>query len=171
VGASRIPLSARATEQFWGEGRQDGAGGVGRPQLSYPLGDVRPAASIRRCRRCCPGRRETLKVIEEIVFDPRRDFREIFDTRVTYVNRELARLSACPSRGATNANENDDEFVRVEPPPATRRAGVLGHGSFLALNAHLTASSPSKRGRVCGHPVGRTHGFAAAPDLVVRFDV
>ncbi len=86
-------------------------------------------------------RTETLKVIEEVAFDPERDFREIFDTRATYVNGELAKLYGLPAPAA------DEAFVRIELPWDAQRAGVLGHASFLALNAHPTASSPTRRGK------------------------
>jgi mono/diheme cytochrome c family protein len=83
-------------------------------------------------------RTETLKVIEEVAFDPGRDFREIFDARFTYVNAELASLyGVAPPEG--------DGFVRIATPGP--RVGILGHASFLALNAHPTSSSPSKRGK------------------------
>ena len=86
-------------------------------------------------------RSETLKVIEEIALSPERDFREIFDARFTYVNGELARLYGLPPPA------DDKAFVRVPLAPAQRRAGILNHASFLAINAHPTAPSPTKRGR------------------------
>jgi mono/diheme cytochrome c family protein len=86
-------------------------------------------------------REETLRVVEEIALDPERDFREIFDAPFTYVNGELARLYGV----APPADES--AFVRVELPADGPRAGVLGQGSFLAVNAHPTAPSPTKRGR------------------------
>jgi mono/diheme cytochrome c family protein len=86
-------------------------------------------------------RTETLRVVEEIALAPDRDFREIFDARFTYLNGELARLYGFP------APADDRSFVRVELPPSSPRVGILGHGSFLAINAHPTAPSPTKRGR------------------------
>jgi hypothetical protein len=86
-------------------------------------------------------RTETLRVVEEITLDPDRDFREIFDTRFTYLNGELARLYGLPPP----ADENG--FVRVALPADSKRIGILGHASFLAINAHPTAPSPTKRGR------------------------
>jgi mono/diheme cytochrome c family protein len=84
---------------------------------------------------------ETLRVIEEIALSPDRDFREIFDARFTYLNGELARLYGLP------VPADEKSFVRVELPADGERAGILGHASFLAINAHPTASSPTKRGR------------------------
>jgi len=85
-------------------------------------------------------REETMRVVEEIALDPRRDFREMFDARFTYLNGELARLYGLPP-------PEGDRFTRVELPTGIHRRGVLGHASFLAINAHSTAPSPTKRGR------------------------
>jgi mono/diheme cytochrome c family protein len=87
-------------------------------------------------------REETLKVVEEIALDPDRDFREIFDARFTYLNGELARLYGLPAPAV-----DPKAFVRVALPADSHRLGVLGHASFLAINAHPTAPSPTKRGR------------------------
>jgi mono/diheme cytochrome c family protein len=92
-------------------------------------------------------RGETLKVIEEIAFDPSRDFREIFDARFTYVNRELAQLYGLDGSARVALPETPSDYVRVALPSEEARAGILGHASFLALNAHPTASSPTKRGK------------------------
>jgi hypothetical protein len=86
-------------------------------------------------------REETLKVIDEVVFAPGRDFREIFDARFTYVNGELARLYGLP------APADEKTFTRISLPAGSSRAGVLGQASFLALNAHGAAPSPTKRGK------------------------
>jgi mono/diheme cytochrome c family protein len=84
---------------------------------------------------------ETLRLIEEIAFDPSRDFREIFSARFTYVNGELARLYDLPPPA------REDEFVRVELPASSPRRGVLGQGSFLSIFAHSNSSSPTRRGK------------------------
>ena len=91
-------------------------------------------------------RGETLKVIEEIAFDPKRDFREIFSAGFTYVNPEMARLYGVQPTAA-KAPAKPDDYVRVELPAASRRVGVLGHGSFLTIFAHSSSSSPTKRGK------------------------
>jgi mono/diheme cytochrome c family protein len=86
-------------------------------------------------------RGETLRVVDEIALSPGRDFREIFDARFTYLNGELARLYGLPVPADENA------FVRVSLPADSPRLGILGQGSFLAINAHPTAGSPTKRGK------------------------
>jgi mono/diheme cytochrome c family protein len=84
---------------------------------------------------------ETLRLIEEIAFDPQRDFREIFSSRFTYVNGELARLYGLP------APADDKAFTRVALPAGSPRSGVLGQGAFLAIFANSGSSSPTRRGK------------------------
>jgi mono/diheme cytochrome c family protein len=86
-------------------------------------------------------REETLRLIEEVAFDPQRDFREIFSARFTYVNGELAKLYGLP------APEKPDTFTRVALPAESPRSGVLGQGSFLAIFANSSTSSPTRRGK------------------------
>jgi hypothetical protein len=86
-------------------------------------------------------REETLRVVQEIALDPKRDFREMFDARFTYVNGELAALYGLPAPADPKA------FTRISLPASSPRVGVLGQASFLAINAHATAPSPTKRGR------------------------
>src|SRR5213075_1947552 len=50
-------------------------------------------------------RGETMRLFEEVAFGEGRDFREIFDARHTYVNRELARLYQLPE-----PTGGDDEY-------------------------------------------------------------
>ena len=66
-------------------------------------------------------------------------FAELFSRRDAYLNRELAALYgvAAPSR---------DGFAWTEWPSDSGRRGVLGQVTFLALNAHPTASSSTLRG-------------------------
>ncbi|HEY0714347.1 MAG TPA: DUF1592 domain-containing protein, partial [Polyangia bacterium] len=86
---------------------------------------------------------ETLRIIEEVAFDPKRDFRDIFSTRFTYVNAELAKLYGINAPAL--AAGAPDQYVRV-PIPAGRQ-GLLSQGSFLTIFAHQTTSSPTRRGK------------------------
>ncbi|HEY0706008.1 MAG TPA: DUF1592 domain-containing protein [Polyangia bacterium] len=86
---------------------------------------------------------ETLRLIEEVAFDPKRDFRDIFSTGFTYVNAELAKLYGI--NAAALAGAKPDQYVRV-PIPAGRQ-GLLSQGSFLTIFAHQTTSSPTRRGK------------------------
>jgi hypothetical protein len=86
---------------------------------------------------------EALRIIEEVAFNPKRDFREIFSTDFTYVNAELAKLYGIKASALDGARL--DQFVRV-PAPAGR-SGLLSQGAFLTVFAHPTTSSPTRRGK------------------------
>jgi hypothetical protein len=84
-------------------------------------------------------REETLRFVEEIIWGA-GDYRLVFDTRTTFVNRELARLyGLTPPAGAG--------FERVELPEGSLRVGLLGQAAFLAPNAHEQTTSPTRRGK------------------------
>ena len=97
------------------------------PQMSQTLG---------------PAMREEVELlVEDVVFTRNTDFRELFTSRDTFLNAELAALYgvALPS-GATG-------FVRVALPVASMRGGILTTAAMLALAAHPNATSPTARGR------------------------
>ncbi|MEE2786739.1 MAG: DUF1592 domain-containing protein [Myxococcota bacterium] len=85
------------------------------------------------------AREETLQLIEDLVFDTPRDFRQLLTTRVTFINPMLASIYQVPAGEETG-------FARVELPEALGRAGMLGHVSFLAVHAHSRSSSATRRG-------------------------
>ena len=96
------------------------------------------------------AREETLSLIEHIAFDARADYRDLFTTRTTFLNRKLASLYevAAPSL---------DGFGQAELPQDGARAGLLGHASILAQFAHSTSTSATLRGKfiryalLCSH--------------------
>jgi hypothetical protein len=104
---------------------------LSRDPMVFPLVTATLGASMRG---------EVLRMLDDVVFGRDADVREMFDTRVTYVNGDLARLYNLP--GVTGAT-----LARVELPAAGPRAGVLTTAGFLALNAHATVTSPTLRGR------------------------
>jgi hypothetical protein len=85
------------------------------------------------------AREESLKLLEDIVFDTPRDFRDLMTSRVTFINPMLASIYQVPAPGA-------EGFGRVEFPVEIGRAGMLGHVSFLAVHSHSRASSATRRG-------------------------
>jgi hypothetical protein len=97
------------------------------PQMSATLG-----ASMRD---------ETLALLDDIVFARDADYRQLFDSHSTFVNDELGKLYALtlPAGGPG--------MRPVELPADSGRLGLLGQGSFLALNAHSTMTSPTLRGK------------------------
>lgn len=86
------------------------------------------------------AREETLNMLERLVFDDQGDYRDIFTTNRTYVDRRLAaiynvRAASREGFGEVMLTEND------------HRRGLLGHVSVLALNAHSVSSSATLRGK------------------------
>ncbi|AKF10551.1 Cellulose-binding domain protein [Sandaracinus amylolyticus] len=84
-------------------------------------------------------RESTLRTIEDHLLVEGGSYRDLFTTRTTFVNPELAALYGveAPAEG---------EWARVELPDGPR-AGLLGQASVLALFSHSHASSPTLRGK------------------------
>ncbi len=80
---------------------------------------------------------ETSRLFQHLVWN-KRDFREFFRADYTFLNASLAQLYglAAPER----------EFSIVKFPAGSRRAGVLGHGSFLTMTSKPEETSPTERG-------------------------
>lgn len=85
------------------------------------------------------AREETLQLVTHLFLTEDHDFRDLLLTRTTFVNRRLAAIYNVPSTV-------DEGFGRIELPADGARVGFLGHVAFLALNAHPTASSATRRG-------------------------
>jgi hypothetical protein len=85
------------------------------------------------------AREETLLGIERLVFDVDGDYRDLFTTQETFVNRHLAALYGVRA----SAREG---FGMVVLPSDGGRRGFLGQVSFLGLNSHAAASSAVLRG-------------------------
>jgi hypothetical protein len=84
-------------------------------------------------------RADILRTLDYLTFEQAGDFRDVFDTRVSFVNAELAGLYdvGAPSSGT----------ARVELPADDLRSGLLGKAGLLALNAHVKQTSPTLRGK------------------------
>lgn len=83
---------------------------------------------------------EIERMFEENVFERQGDFRDLFTTRETYVNEDLARVYGI--EGVIGP-----EWTPVTLPDDGKRAGILTTPGFLALHAHKTQTSPTRRGR------------------------
>ncbi len=122
------------------------------------------------------AREETLGLLEHWVFEADADYRELFTTRLTYLNRRLAALYNVPAPSLSG-------FALTELPEGPRR-GLLGHTSLLALHSHPTNTSATLRGRfvrttmLCGEippppadvDTSLPEASAAAPTLRDRID-
>lgn len=82
---------------------------------------------------------ETLRTVEDLVFDRQGDYRDLFTSRKTFLNRKLASLYNVPAPAL-------DELAPTTLPKDGPRAGLLGHASVLALHAHSTSTSATLRG-------------------------
>ena len=85
------------------------------------------------------ARTETLTVIDRHVFDDDAPYPGLFTTRRTWVDRTLAALYDVPA-------PTPDGFGEIELPADGGRRGILGHASFLALQAHASSTSVTRRG-------------------------
>ncbi len=96
------------------------------PQFSATLG---PAMRV-----------EIERMFENIVFEEEADFRQMFTTKETYINEELAKVYGIP--GITGPDYQPYVFSDSDP-----RGGLLTTPGFLAVNSHKTQTSPTHRGR------------------------
>ena len=88
------------------------------------------------------AREETLHTVEDLVFDREADYRTLFTSRRTFVNRRLASLYNVAAPAI-------DDFAATTLPKDGVRVGLLGQASVLALHAHSTSTSAT--------PVSYTH--------------
>jgi hypothetical protein len=84
-------------------------------------------------------REDVLRTIDHIVFEQGGDYRDLFDTPITFSNAELAGIYglARPASGT--------QLLAL--PGAGPRLGLLGKPGLLAMNAHVRETSPTLRGK------------------------
>ncbi len=87
-------------------------------------------------------RDEVLLLVDEKVNRQDSDVRAIFSERRAFVNSELALHYGLRVDGVSPIT-----FVPVDLPPDSERAGILGLGAFLTMNAHAIDTSPTLRGK------------------------
>ena len=85
---------------------------------------------------------EVLLLVDDIVNRRDTDARGLFSDRRAYVNAELAAHYGLPTDGMSAL-----AYVPVDLPADSERAGILGLGAFLTMNAHATSTSPTLRGK------------------------
>jgi hypothetical protein len=81
-------------------------------------------------------RQETQRTLVDLGFDNPTDFRQLFTRRTTFVDGPLAQHYGL---GAVSG------WTTVQLPP--ERAGIFTQASFLSLQSHPSANSPTYRGR------------------------
>jgi hypothetical protein len=87
-------------------------------------------------------KREPRRLFEHLVLEQQADVLDLLDTRVAFVDKELAALYGVP---APTGGSSDSQPVTL--PPDSPRVGVLTRGAFLAAQAHATTTSPTLRGK------------------------
>lgn len=85
------------------------------------------------------AREQTLLDVESIVFDDDDDIRTLLTGTDTHIDRTLAALYDVPA-------PEREGFGATRLPASGGRRGLLGHASFLALQAHATSTSVTLRG-------------------------
>lgn len=80
---------------------------------------------------------ETRRLLHYLVWED-RNFMELFTADYSFLAAELASLYGLPTPTG--------QFEMVKFPADSTRAGLLGHGSFLASTAGPTETSPTARG-------------------------
>lgn len=85
------------------------------------------------------AREQMVKTLVELLIVQQRDYREIFTTNDTFLNRPLAAIYQVPF-------VSDEEWAPFTFPDSSDRAGIFSQIGFLALYAHPGSSSPTLRG-------------------------
>ena len=128
------PRARAAVQDFFGQYLDlQRLHGLTRDPASYPTFTPTMVASMRT---------EVRLLVDDFVYRRQADIREIFSTRRTFVNSDLAALYELDVEAASAL-----AFVPVELPADGPRAGLLTLGAFLAMNAHETETSPTLRGK------------------------
>jgi hypothetical protein len=84
------------------------------------------------------AREQTLRTTIDFLLTQKKDYRDLFTTRETYLSPSLAALYRVPTTST---------WVRYEFPADSPRAGLLTQISFLAAHSHPGRSSPTQRGK------------------------
>ncbi len=80
---------------------------------------------------------ETTRLFEDLVWND-KNFLDLFTARYSFVNTALAQLYELPPPAS--------EFAPVQFPANAKRAGILGHASFLTLTSKPAETAPTDRG-------------------------
>jgi hypothetical protein len=85
------------------------------------------------------AREQTLLTLMDLLVEQNRDYRDIFTSNETYINRALAPVYKVPYLSRA-------EWAKYTFPDDAERSGILTQITFLSLFSHPAASSPTKRG-------------------------
>ena len=85
------------------------------------------------------AREETLKTLVDLLVVKKRDYRDLFTSNETFINRPLAAVYNVPYASSA-------DWAPYVFEPMSERAGILTEVGFLSVFSHPGASSPTKRG-------------------------
>jgi len=85
------------------------------------------------------AREQTLLTLMDLLVEQNRDYRDIFTSNDTFINRALAPVYKVPYLSR-------QEWAKYTFPDDAERSGMLTQIAFLSLFSHPAASSPTKRG-------------------------
>jgi hypothetical protein len=145
------PAARGALDRLFGEWLAfDEVTHVGKDSALYPGFNKTLAQAMRQ---------ESLLTINAIAADSKRNFLDIFDANFTYVNKALAAHYGYAAPAT-------DDFIRIDLPAGSPRAGVLTQAAFLAAMAHPVETSPTLRGRLVRERLLCESVPAAPPDVI-----
>jgi hypothetical protein len=111
-------------------------------------------------------RTELEQRIDDMFLTTKGDFLSLYDSKSTFVNKELATYYGLPA-------PSGDGFQKVQVPDDSPRVGLLGAGAILAAYALPQRNSTTKRGKFLANtvlcitippPPGNAGVFPASPD-------
>jgi hypothetical protein len=85
------------------------------------------------------AREQTLRTTIDLLIRQKRDYRELFTSNETFINRPLAAVYKVPF-------SSTGDWATYTFPQSSERSGILTQASFLSLFSHPGTSSPTKRG-------------------------
>jgi len=85
------------------------------------------------------AKEQTLKTIIDLLVRKKGDYRDLFTSNDTFINRPLASVYQVPFASSS-------EWAPYTFPQSSERSGILTEVAFLSLFAHPGSSSPTRRG-------------------------
>jgi hypothetical protein len=85
------------------------------------------------------AREQTLKTVVDLLVRKKRDYRDLFTSNETFINRSLASVYRVPFASS-------GDWAPYTFSESSERSGILTQISFLSLFSHPGSSSPTKRG-------------------------
>lgn len=82
---------------------------------------------------------QMLRTVVDLLVDKKRDYRDLFTSNETSLNRPLAAVYKVPFT-------SKEEWAAYDFPESSGRSGILTQIGFLSLFSHPGASSPTRRG-------------------------